>query len=62
MPGRGWLQFELVPLEDGRTRIVQTALWDPVGLLGHLYWYSLWPLHQVVFRGMIRGIAKNSGS
>lgn len=61
MPGRGWLQFELVPLEDGRTRIVQTALWDPVGLLGQLYWYSLWPLHQVVFRGMIRGIAKESG-
>jgi uncharacterized protein YbjT (DUF2867 family) len=59
-PGRGWLQFEIVPLQDGRTRIVQTALWDPVGLLGHLYWYSLWPLHQVIFRSMIRGIAKES--
>jgi uncharacterized protein YbjT (DUF2867 family) len=62
MPGRGWLQFEVVPLEDGRTRIVQTALWDPVGLMGHFYWYSLWPVHQVIFRDMIRGIAKDSGS
>jgi uncharacterized protein YbjT (DUF2867 family) len=61
MPGRGWLQFEVAPLEDGRTRIVQTALWDPVGLLGHLYWFSVWPLHQVVFRSMIRGIARDSG-
>jgi uncharacterized protein YbjT (DUF2867 family) len=60
MPGRGWLQFETVPLEDGRTRIIQTALWDPIGLLGHVYWYSLWPLHQVVFRSLLRGIAKDS--
>ena len=43
MPGRGWLQFELTPLADGQTRIVQTAMWDPVGLYGRLYWYSLWP-------------------
>ena len=61
MPGRGWLQFEVVPLEEGRTRIVQTALWDPLGLGGRLYWYSLWPLHQVVFRSMIHGIAKDGG-
>jgi uncharacterized protein YbjT (DUF2867 family) len=61
MPGRGWLQFELNPLADGQTRIVQTAMWDPVGLLGRLYWYSLWPMHEVIFRAMIRGIARESG-
>lgn len=61
MPGRGWLQFESIPLDDGRTRVVQTALWDPVGLRGKLYWYSLWPLHEVVFRSMLRGIARESG-
>lgn len=60
-PGRGWLQFELTPLADGRTRLTQTALWDPVGLAGHLYWFSMWPLHEVIFRSMIRGIAKESG-
>jgi hypothetical protein len=49
-----------VPGPNGRTRIYQTALWDPVGLLGHAYWYSLWPLHQVVFRSIIRGIARDS--
>jgi hypothetical protein len=61
MPGRGWLQFELNPLANGQTRVVQTALWDPVGLRGRLYWYSLWPAHEIVFRAMIRGIARESG-
>ena len=60
-PGRGWLQFELVPLADGQTRIVQTATWDPVGLSGHLYWFSMWPLHEFIFRDMIKGIARDSG-
>lgn len=60
-PGRGWLQFELTPLADGQTRIVQTAMWDPVGLSGHLYWFSLWPLHEVIFRAMIHGVATESG-
>jgi uncharacterized protein YbjT (DUF2867 family) len=60
MPGRGWLQFELSPLAGGLTRIVQTAMWDPVGLKGRLYWYSLWPMHELIFRAMIRGIARET--
>ena len=31
---------------------------DPVGLFGLVYWYSLYPLHQLVFGGMLRNIAK----
>jgi uncharacterized protein YbjT (DUF2867 family) len=60
-PGRGWLQFEMIPLAEGQTRVVQTALWDPVGLYGRLYWYSLWPMHELIFRAMIRGIARDTG-
>ena len=60
-PGRGWLQFECLPLPDGGTRIVQTAMWDPIGLSGHLYWFSLWPAHQLIFGSMIRGIARETG-
>jgi hypothetical protein len=60
-PGRGWLQFECVPLPEGGTRIVQTAMWDPIGLYGHLYWFSLWPAHQLIFGSMIKGIARDSG-
>jgi len=56
-PGRAWLEFEVTPCEEGSV-IRQTAIFDPVGLLGILYWYSVYPLHQFVFEGMLRNIAK----
>jgi hypothetical protein len=55
VPGRAWLQFEVEP-KDGGARIRQTALFDPLGLWGLVYWYMLFPVHAVVFRGMLRGI------
>jgi hypothetical protein len=61
-PGRGWLQYELTPLGERGTRLVQTAMWDPAGLSGRLYWYSLWPVHQFIFRSMIRGVARDAVS
>ena len=57
MPGRGWLEFEVVP-RDGDVTIHQTAVFDPRGLGGLAYWYAIWPLHEVVFRRMIAGIAR----
>ena len=57
LPGRAWLEFGVEPAEDG-TVIRQTAIFDPVGLWGLAYWYSVWPLHQVVFAGMLRGVAR----
>lgn len=57
LPGRAWLEFEVVPRDGGAT-IRQTALFDPVGLLGRVYWYGVAPLHRLVFGGMLRGIAR----
>jgi NAD(P)-dependent dehydrogenase (short-subunit alcohol dehydrogenase family) len=57
LPGRAWLSFEVVP-EGVGSRITQTATFDPVGLAGLAYWYGIWPLHELVFRGMLRGIAR----
>jgi hypothetical protein len=59
LPGRAWLEFEVTPQERG-SRIRQTASFDPVGLLGLAYWYSVWPLHQYVFAGMLRAIAQRA--
>jgi len=56
LPGRAWLEFE-VSGDDSSSTIRQTALFDPVGLPGRLYWYALYPFHQWVFAGMLRGIA-----
>lgn len=61
VPGRAWLEFEVTPHADG-SEIRQTALFDPVGLFGRLYWYALWPIHQFVFGGMLRNIARTAES
>ena len=44
--------------EAGGSLIRQTALFDPVGLRGLLYWYALWGIHRLVFAGMLRNIAR----
>ena len=59
LPGRAWLEFEVQPDGNG-ARLRQTATFDPLGLLGLAYWYGVWPLHQLVFAGMLRGIAKSA--
>ena len=59
LPGRAWLQFEVEGEEDGKGSVIrQTAIFDPLGISGRLYWYAVWPLHAAVFAGMLRGIAR----
>jgi hypothetical protein len=60
LPGRAWLQFETLPYEGGQTRLVQTAFFAPKGLLGLAYWYMLYPIHRVIFAGMIRNLARGA--
>jgi uncharacterized protein YbjT (DUF2867 family) len=57
LPGRAWLEFEVQPDGDG-ARLRQTATFDPLGLWGLAYWYGVWPLHQLVFAGMLHGLAQ----
>jgi uncharacterized protein YbjT (DUF2867 family)/tryptophan-rich sensory protein len=57
LPGRAWLEFEVEPAAAG-SRVRQTAEFDPVGLSGLAYWYLVYPLHQVVFAGMLRAIVR----
>jgi uncharacterized protein YbjT (DUF2867 family) len=57
LPGRAWLEFE-VRAEGAGSVIRQTAVYDPVGLAGLAYWYALYPVHRLVFAGMLRGIAR----
>jgi uncharacterized protein YbjT (DUF2867 family) len=57
LPGRAWLEFEVDGAADGDSVIRQTAVFDPVGLLGLVYWYGIYPLHSRIFGGMLRGIA-----
>ena len=56
LPGRAWLEFHVERSGSGSI-IRQTAMFDPVGLVGLAYWYGVYPLHKLVFAGMLRKIA-----
>jgi uncharacterized protein YbjT (DUF2867 family) len=60
VPGRAWLELEVRPDGRGGSTIHQTALFDPVGLAGIAYWKLVYPLHALVFRGLLRGIAREA--
>jgi lipocalin len=61
LPGRGWLEYRVAPLGDGaRSVISQTAIFDPRGVTGRLYWYGVLPLHALMFRGLLRQIARRA--
>lgn len=59
LPGRAWLEFEVVP--DARGAVVhQTAVFEPRGVSGLVYWYVLWPAHAVILRGLLNAIARRA--
>jgi hypothetical protein len=59
LPGRAWLEFEVVPVADGAV-VHQTAVFEPAGLSGLLYWYGLFLVHTVMFRGLLRALARRA--
>ncbi len=57
MPGLAWLEFGIEPEGSGCV-ITQVAIYAPRGLLGHLYWWSVWPMHGIVFPSMVKKMAR----
>jgi hypothetical protein len=60
LPGRAWLQFESRFHSGEQTRLVQTAFFAPMGLIGLAYLYLLYPIHRLIFAGMIRRLAERA--
>jgi len=60
VPGRAWLEFEAGSTPEGQTLLMQTAMFDPKGLFGLLYWYALYPVHRLIFNGLIQRIARDA--
>lgn len=54
LPGEAWLEFKI----DQNNILHQTATFRPLGLLGRLYWYSVFPFHGLIFNGMIKKLAQ----
>ena len=59
VPGRAWLQYEVTETARG-SRLEQTAFFEPKGLPGLAYWYVLYPVHGLIFRGMVRRLARRA--
>jgi uncharacterized protein YbjT (DUF2867 family) len=59
VPGDAWLQFEVSPCDLGQSCLIQSAYFAPRGLAGFLYWYLLYPLHSLIFSGMINSLIAN---
>lgn len=51
LPGEAWLEFQIIE-SKGKPFLKQTATFRPRGLLGRLYWYSVLPMHFLIFDGM----------
>ncbi len=56
IPGEAWLEFEIIPDVTGGT-LKQTASFRPNGVWGRFYWYSLYPIHPLIFRRMAKHLA-----
>ena len=60
LPGKGWLQFEARPSGNGASVLRQTAYFEPRGFFGYIYWYSLYPLHKLIFAGLSAEIKRRA--
>ena len=60
LPGEAMLEFRVKANNALQCTLVQRALFQPRGLLGILYWYSVMPLHNIVFKGMLQGVMRQS--
>lgn len=60
LPGEALLDIRL---ESESTDIIELQLLSrflPKGLLGIIYWYSLYPFHALIFKGMLRNLARET--
>jgi uncharacterized protein YbjT (DUF2867 family) len=55
VPGEAWLEFKIVN-DHGKSHLSQIATFRPSGLWGRLYWYSMYPFHLILFKGMAKKI------
>jgi uncharacterized protein YbjT (DUF2867 family)/uncharacterized protein YndB with AHSA1/START domain len=61
LPGEAVLELRVEERPEGGSELRQTALFRPKGLAGLLYWWSVTPFHNLVFDGMLKGVAKAAG-
>jgi uncharacterized protein YbjT (DUF2867 family) len=58
VPGEALLEFKISPVGNQYTDLEMLSRFLPKGLWGMLYWYSLYPFHEMIFFGMLKALAK----
>ncbi len=63
VPGEALLDFELRPTGPNgeHTELIEKSRFLPRGLWGMAYWYTTYPLHVVIFKGMLQAAARQTG-
>ena len=56
LPGLAWLELSVIKDDAGQVVYRQRAIYHPKGLFGHIYWWSVWPFHGIVFGSMVKNI------
>ena len=54
LPGEAWLEFKIID-----NKLSQIATFRPKGILGRLYWFSVYPFHNLVFSGLIKKLTNH---
>lgn len=55
LPGEAWLEFKITNNE-----LTQTASFRPLGMAGRLYWLLFYPLHCIIFNGLIKRLTEKN--
>ncbi|MCK5367659.1 MAG: SDR family oxidoreductase [Cyclobacteriaceae bacterium] len=53
LPGEAWLEFKVL-----NGTLYQTATFRPKGILGRIYWYAIYLIHGLVFKGLMNQLTK----
>lgn len=61
LPGEAYLEFQLRSAGEGLMEIRLLSKFVPHGMTGIVYWYSLNALHRLIFRGMLKNLARSTG-
>ena len=61
-PGEAYLEFRVQVLPDGSTELRMTPSFEPRGIWGRIYWWIIAPSHSLLFRPMLKQMAKAAGA
>ncbi len=60
LPGEAWLEFRIEQKQENWV-LFQTATFRPKGIWGRLYWFTLYPVHTLIFKGLGKKLIQQGG-